>query len=185
MKTWQALTLGISVGLALTAIILIVAIPPHGTPIVLSPPPTLEPIKIFITGAIHQPGLYSLPRGSRVESAITAAGGLTGNADLNKINLAAKIADGDKITIPSVFDPTSQPLTVQATSTPISFPIDINTASLEELDALPGIGNAKAQSIIQYREENGDFQKIEDIMNVPGIGEGIYNNIKELITVQY
>jgi hypothetical protein len=70
MKTWQALTLGISVGLALTAIILIVAIPPHGTPIVLSPPPTLEPIKIFITGAIHQPGLYSLPRGSRVESAI-------------------------------------------------------------------------------------------------------------------
>lgn len=167
-------------GFLIAGIVLFIVIPPKGKSIELLPPPTPSPIFIHVDGAVQKPGLYQLDPQNRVQDAIQAAGGFLSSADTTQINLAGKIYDGQKIYVPSQQENSSAPLQTHSTN----FPININLASLDELQTLPGIGELKAKAIIQYREENGPFQEIEDILNVPGIGDSIFNNLKNMIAVK-
>lgn len=136
-------------------------------------------LKVDIEGAVKNPGVYSLKPEDRVEDAIKAAGGPLPEADLSKVSksLAAKVVDGERIIVPFFNNYNSGE---QDNS---SEKININTASLEELDKLPGIGPSTAQKIIDYREQNGGFESIEEIMEVSGIGESKFEKIKDLITI--
>ncbi len=194
MNTWKSVLLGIVLGLLISGAILLIALPPRGQPLILTPPPTVSTtIVIYITGAVQSPGVYTLNRPARVSDAVLAAGGLLPSADPISINLAAKIEDGTKIIVSSVSDPTGSDDVAGGTvpnssQTPhvtptIPYPIDINTATQSLLDELPGIGPSKAIAIITYRQEHGPFKQIEDIQNVPGIGTGLYNSMRDLITV--
>lgn len=128
-------------------------------------------IHVDIQGAISSPGLYEVNEGAYLGDLITVAGGYK-DANEECINLAHKLSDGEKVYIPF-----SNEACIEEEL------ININTATLEELDTLPGIGEAKAQNIIDYREANGYFTTTEEIMEVSGIGEQIYNDIKDLICI--
>jgi len=196
MKNILYVLIGLMAGFVLAAILLIVTRLPGGQPITLEPAPTQAPIVIQIIGEVVKPGVYTLPVGSRVQDAVEAAGGLLADADSNSINLAARLEDGQQVNIPSqnasMSVPsapvaTSAPFTVVATLTPTATSsaslININTATAEQLDALPSIGPVTAQSIVTYRQQHGPFQHIEDIMNVSGIGPVTFDKIQSLITV--
>ncbi len=133
-------------------------------------------IYVFVCGAVENPGVYELQQGSRVFEAIQAAGGFSEEAAVNEVNQAELLEDEMKLYVP-----TRQELAVQAEED--SGKININKASLADLMTLPGVGEAKANQIIQYREENGAFQSIEDIMLISGIKEGLFQKIKEYITI--
>lgn len=178
MKTWQALVLGIFVGLIAGGAIYLIASPRNHSQIeFISPTPVTE-IVISVTGNVAHPGLYTLPVGSRVNDALLAAGGILANTDLNGINLAKILEDGEQITVSA--NNTEPILSTNTTQGKIN----INQATIEELDLLPGIGTEKAQAIIDFREKNGNFVSIEDIMAVPGFGPSIFDSIKELIDVK-
>lgn len=155
-------------------------------------------IFIHICGEVNAPGVYELPKGSRVFEAVEAAGGFTGEAEEELLNLAEKLADGMKIVVLSEKEAESLTaeernslFTAQGNSGPDaesgsfkeSGPININTASKEELMTLSGVGQSKAEDIIRYREENGGFKTIEEIMKVPGIKNAGFQKIKNRITV--
>lgn len=146
-----------------------------------------EKIYVQISGEIKYPGVYEMENGDRVFQLVEKAGGLTENADLNSINLSKKLIDGEKIIIfaKKVINESSTSISQSGItpSQPKSNLININTASKEELESLPGIGPALAQRIIDYRETNGYFQTIEDIKKVSGIGDKKFEAIKNLITV--
>ncbi len=191
MKTWQAVALGAFLALICAGLIIIVSTRPHGIPYSLSDPVTPAPITIHVDGAVKNPGVYQVAKTSRVIDAIQAAGGLCSNSDTGLINLAAPLIDGSKIYIPRIGENlSSDQIGVGYESTPLitsnfsqANPLNINKASNEELTQLPGIGPTKAEEIIRYRQEHGPFTNKEDIMNVSGIGETTYNQIKDLITV--
>lgn len=148
-----------------------------------TPQATPEPIGIYILGAVEEPGVYFLPAGSRVVDAIEAAGGATAEADLARVNLAARLQDEAQIYVPKVGEETSS---IPIFSTPTresSRIVNINTATAQELETIPGIGPELAQRIVDYRMANGPFSSIEQIMDVPGIGEGTFFKIQNLITV--
>lgn len=175
---------GVLFGLFVAALIWIVARNPSGEAVILRPAPTERPVIVHISGAVPRPGVYALPDGSRVQDAIAAAGGFLAEAEKTQINLAALLVDGEKLDIPFIEGgspvlPTPG-LTVVAVTTEL---ININTASQSELEILPGIGPTTAQKIIEYREQNGDFVTIEELINVSGIGPGLYDRIKDLITI--
>ncbi|WKY43396.1 helix-hairpin-helix domain-containing protein [Eubacteriaceae bacterium ES2] len=134
-------------------------------------------IMVHVTGAVNAPGLISLPAGSRLMDAVSAAGGFTEAADQSVVNLARKIKDEEQIIIPVLGD------TGTASSVAADGRVNINTADLEELKSLPGIGDVIAQNIIDYREENGSFTQLEDLKNVTRIGDKIYESICESITL--
>lgn len=148
----------------------------QGKPISLQPSSTPKPIVVYITGAIKKPGVYQLNSASRLGLLIELAGGLTSSADQTQINLAALLFDGQHIDIPDL-----QRNTILSIDQ--LHPLNINLATINELDLLPGVGTVKAQAIITYREQNGPFSKIEDLMLVPGIGEELFSQIKPFITV--
>jgi competence protein ComEA len=197
MKPWQHILLGSFLGLAAAAVLLLIVSPPRGESIQLPPTPTAGSIAVYITGAVNHPGVVYLPRQSRVLNAIDAAGGLTEDADSESNNLAAKINDGDRIVILSrsilatriVLTSTAAADTTRGKSSVIVpvvvYPININTASAQDLENLPNIGPTKAEQIITYREQNGSFKTINDIQNVPGIGPSTFEKLKELITVDH
>ena len=153
---------------------------------------------IHITGSVKNPGIVKLKEGSRIEDAIEAAGGLTENADITKVNLAYVVEDGTKIKIPSaseedigdedIIDSKSGDNIIIEENTLSSNnstqTININKATEKEFETLPGIGPSLASKIIEYRNQNGKFESIEDIKNVNGIGDNKYEKIKDLITVK-
>lgn len=159
-----------------------------------------EKIVIYIIGSVKNPGIVELNVDSRVSDAVDSAGGLLEDADISKINLAYKLEDGQKITIPSIYDKTdedsdyedfisedsgniiSQSSSNSSISTSTS-KVNINSATQTELETLPGIGPSIASKIISYRNENGKFKSIEEIKNVSGIGDAKFENIKENICV--
>jgi len=145
-----------------------------------SPIPTPAQLAVHVTGAVLNPGVYYLPEGSRIEEALQAAGGPTAEADLSRVNLAQRVHDEEQIYVPEVGEE-SPPMPSGSPSE--GGPININTASAAGLETLPGIGPTLAQSIVDYREAHGPFAAIEDIKNVWGIGEGLFNEIRDLITV--
>ena len=139
---------------------------------------------VYVCGEVITPGLYYLDADSRVGDAIELAGGMSENANEAGINLADHIEDGAKIYIPSLEDDTASSVTSQDSGgTDDNGLVNINTASKEELTTLPGIGEARAESIIAYREESGPFSSIEDIMSVSGIKDAAFDKIKDLICV--
>lgn len=189
MKEWQKVLFSFILGLLAAGVIYLVAVPPKGTPLVLNPPPTACPIKIHISGEVLSPGLYDLPQNSRVLDAVELAGGLSSEADENAVNLAEKVYDGEKIIIPSIkefsqntseINPT-QPLSTVGEEVTSEL-IDINHATNDQLQQLPGIGPALANEIINYRTANGPFYKIEDITKVSGIGPKTFEKFKSMIT---
>ena len=156
-----------------------------------------EPIVIDVAGAVNFPGVVSLPSGSRVNDAVEKAGGLRDDADTSYVNLAAKLQDGDKVYIPNGQEqeqkPGIQPAGIitnkiannsqTASAGAADTLININTANSGQLQVLNGVGPATAQKIIDYRESNGVFKKIEDIMKVSGIGDKTFAKFKDKITV--
>ncbi len=187
MRTVLKILIGILVGFVLAGVLLLLSRRPTGTVIPLVPPPTESPIVVHVVGAVPRPGVYEFPKDARVRDAIDAAGGLLTDADITFINLAAPLEDGQQLEIPYVGGtPIAPPAATEGPVTgvpPNADLIDINTATLEQLDALPGIGPTTAQKIIDYRTEHGPFQRIEDIMDVSGIGPSTFDKIKNLITV--
>ena len=145
-----------------------------------------ETVCVHVCGAVNDPGVYYLEAGSRVHEAVEMAGGLSSDAAEEYVNLAQVITDGEQIYIPTLEEAQEQGLEIGSSSSSDedeSGLININTATSEELQSLSGIGQAKAEAIIAYREDNGDFTSIEDITNVSGIGESTYEKIKDQITV--
>ena len=156
-------------------------------------------IIVHISGQVINPGVISLDEGARIIDAINEAGGLTSEADISKVNLAYILEDAQKIYIPSINDKedaeyiledSGETLVVTSGSNQISsknkenLMININTASEDKLQELPGIGSSIATRIVSYRKENGKFNSIEDIKNVSGIGESKFNKIKNNICVK-
>ena len=142
-----------------------------------------EPLSVFVyvCGAVQKPGVYELPAGSRVYEALEAAGGLTEEADEKSLNQAELLRDGSQITVYTKEEASSLP--APAGETAGSGKVNLNTAGKELLTTLPGIGDAKADAILQYREENGGFSSIEEIMQIEGIKEKVFEKIRDLIEV--
>lgn len=155
----------------------------------VTPTSTPSPVRVYVTGAVKDPDVYRLPPGSIVKDAIQAAGGPTDDADLMRINLAQELLDQQQLYVPRIGEVDAPPPVTGGEPTPPSDKVapggrvNINTASAEELDTLPGIGPAFAQRIIDYREANGPFKSIEEITLVSGIGDATYEKIKDRITV--
>lgn len=148
-------------------------------------------ICVYVCGAVVTPGVYALPEGSRIYEALELAGGLTAEADIGVVNQAQELTDGMMIRIPAAgesstqdtiqtADPAADAATVTST---VSGLVHINTADAAQLMTLPGIGEAKAAAILQYRNQYGSFASKEDLLNVPGIGSATYRNLESQIAV--
>jgi competence protein ComEA len=137
---------------------------------------------VDVAGAVRRPGLYRLRSGSRIDDAIAAAGGATGKAQLDTVNLAAPIADGEQVVVPgrgaTVGGAAATP--PAAGSSP-SAPLDLNSATLEQLEALPGIGPVTAQKILDFRQQHGAFHSVDELQGVPGIGPAHMAQLKGLV----
>jgi competence protein ComEA len=204
MKKLWGILFGVVCGLLGAGILYLASRPPRGVAITLLPPPTPEPLVVQVDGAVVNPGVYELPMGSRVRDAVKAAGGFTAEASEQALNQVALLQSGQRVDVPAK-TPTPKPTATRSPSsiprstqpggqpspspsavseaTPTPGPININTASLEELDSLPDIGPVTAQKIIEYRQANGPFTQIEDILKVTGIGPAKFEKIKDKITV--
>jgi competence protein ComEA len=144
------------------------------------PTSTPGPLNVSVDGAVNKPGNYVLPPGGLIDDAVRAAGGPTADADLERINLAQELHSTDRVHVPRFGEvlPTLTPYGLSADGK-----IDINLADAALLETLPGIGPAIAQRIIEYREMNGAFETIEQLLDVEGIGPAKFDGIKDLVTV--
>lgn len=142
-----------------------------------------EALIVHVAGAVNQAGIYQLEQGQRVEDALQLAG-LAENAAADVLNRAALLHDGDKIIVPTTKEAEGQTVPAVNEGQGVSEDlVNINQANLQQLIALPGIGEVKGQAIIDYRTEHGAFQKLEEIKNVNGIGNAAYDKIKSRITL--
>lgn len=144
-------------------------------------PAAAKLLVVDVAGAVRQPGLYRLRDGSRIDDAIAAAGGPTEKGQLDAVNLAAPVADGEQVVVPgrgAVGEAAASP--PAAGSSP-SAPLDLNTATLEQLEALPGIGPVTAQKILDYRQAHGAFHSVSELQGVPGIGPAHMAQLKGLV----
>ncbi|MFM1905495.1 MAG: hypothetical protein RIT32_291 [Actinomycetota bacterium] len=142
---------------------------------------TFSDVFVHVVGEVKKPGVYDLPANSRVIDAIDAAGGATKDADLTSVNLARILFDGEQILIGNLSDPATSSSSSQNSATPGR--VSINTATVSQLDQLPGIGPVIASRIIEYRQQNGPFRQLTDIKNVSGIGDALYDKIKDSISL--
>ena len=144
-----------------------------------------ETLTVHVVGAVNEAGIYDLPADSRVNDALQAAGGATADAELAQVNLARPLVDGEQVFIPdeTATAGAAEGGSGEAPAGVSSGKVNINQASVSELTSLNGIGDTRAQNIITHREEHGPFNSIEDIMNVPNIASGIFEGIKDDITV--
>ena len=152
---------------------------------------TNKEITVYVSGEVNKPGIVTLNEGDRLATAVEMVGGTTDKADLNGINMAIKVQDEMHYIIPKIGDVVknnnseivSNDNTNQAEASKTS-QININTATIEELDTLPGVGEATANKIVNHRSENGEFKSIEEVKNVNGIGDKKFEEIKNLICVK-
>ena len=147
---------------------------------------TLEAvIFVDIKGEVKKPGVYQMKVGDRVKDALDAAGGLTAEADSQKVNLAQRVEDQMVIVVPKVGEE-AEAIPAGATSKEVSKEgkVNINTATVEELKTLKGVGEKKAEAIIEYRKKNGSFKTKEDLMKVRGIGKKLFESFEERIVTQ-
>ena len=138
-----------------------------------------ELVPVYVCGAVTEPGVYYVSSTGLKADALNMAGGFVEGASLDYVNLAETVVAGEKIYFPYEYEVCGGNLSQDSQSNKVN----INTATKEELMTLPGIGESKAEAIIKYREEYGPFQNIEDITNITGIKEGVYDNIKDFIIV--
>lgn len=143
-------------------------------------------VTVHVAGHVGSPGVYVLELGGRVVDAIRAAGGASAIADLDRINLAVILEDGDQVYVPAIGEIVDGGVVGRITSSRdeahASFPVNINTASAGELEALPGIGPSTAAAIVQYRNSHGSFTSTSALLDVPGIGAAKFEALKDLIT---
>jgi competence protein ComEA len=137
---------------------------------------------VHVVGAVRRPGLYRLAHGARIDDALRRAGGATRRADLSLVNLAAPLSDGTQVVVPKRAPPepagSEPPGSDEAT--PAAGPVHLNTATVEQLDELPGVGPVTAQKIIEYREQHGAFSSIDDLDAIPGIGPARLEQLREV-----
>ena len=142
-------------------------------------------IFVDIKGAVKNPGVYQMKSGDRVKDAIDAAGGLTDEADSQKVNLAQRVEDQMVIVVPKVGEEATEiPAGVTSKEAAKEGKVNINTATVEELKTLKGVGEKKAEAIIEYRKKNGSFKTKEDLMKVRGIGKKLFESFEERIVTQ-
>ena len=163
---------------------------PRASTTVVSPAPASSSagavVVVQAAGAVQHPGLYRLAPGARVDDLVTAAGGLAADADPDRLNLAALLADGQKIYVPRVGEPLPSDAATGGSSGDASIPtlpLDLNQATLQQLDGLPGIGPATAQAILDYRAQHGRFRSVDDLLSVRGIGDAKLEQIRPLVRV--
>ena len=194
MKAWQNVLIGFLGGLLLGGVILLFFLPQRGEPIqlVTATPKsaaltsaTYSTVQVHVTGAVKNPGVYVLLENARNMDAITAAGGATSEADLERINLSEFINDGQRVYVPYKGEPisTSERSSTISLSPTVPTLVNINTADADALMSLPGIGEVKAAAIIAYRETYGPFTSIEALLNVKGIGQSTLEGLREHITL--
>lgn len=182
---WWGLGYGLLGALAATGLLLALTRRPAGVPVILAELPTPVPVRVYVLGAVSTPGVYPLPAGSIVRDALAAAGGLSTRADATGLNLAAAVADGSRIEVPTMAPTPTATRPGDRPPTPSPAPvaaglININTASAGELERLPRVGPTMAERIIAGRP----FSRIEDILRVRGIGPATFEQLKGLITVE-
>lgn len=140
-------------------------------------PASVRLLVVDVAGAVRRAGLYRLPQGSRIADAVARAGGGTRRADLDLVNLAAPLADGEQVLVPA-----RGAAAAGGSGTPSpTAPVDLNSATAEQLDALPGIGPVTAQKIVDYRQAHGPFTSVDDLDAIPGIGPSRIANLKGLV----
>ncbi len=162
--------------------------PPSPVAVTSQPTPTPAPLVIFVSGAVHAPGLYALPVGARVGDALTAAGGLTSEANPDAVNQATTLRDGDQIHVPTQTEaPAGPPPGVSGAGAPPDIdtgaptsPVNINTATAAQLESLPGIGPSRAQEII----DNRPYATVDELDRVDGIGPAIVEDLRPYVTVE-
>lgn len=163
-----------------------------GIPVATSssaPPTTIDSapaptsIVVSVVGLVHNPGLLTLPDSSRVADALSAAGGVLDNADTLSLNLAQKLSDGDQVVVGAVGDSPQQQTSSTTASTAAGAPVNLNTATEAELDALPGVGPVTASAILAWRTSNGKFTDVEQLGEVDGIGPARLDKLRALVTV--
>ncbi|MFN8474153.1 MAG: ComEA family DNA-binding protein [Anaerolineae bacterium] len=185
---------GSKVDLSSTTVDSVIRVETPSPPATTVPPPSPSPlpttITVYVNGAVTHPGVYTLPEGSRVVQALTAAGGLTGAADADGLNQARPLHDGEQVYVPARGTPPPPLVGPAGAASPAGKAtaatggvVNLNTATKEELDALPGVGAVLADRIIQYRQKNGPFQRPEDLKKVPGFGgTKLFDGLKDRIT---
>ena len=158
---------------------------PRPASIVAEQPSAATSPKLFVhvVGAVRRPGLYRLREGSRIADAVTRAGGATRKADMSVVNLAAPLSDGVQVVVPRRVPAAAVEGGAAAAGTPAAShgPVHLSTATLEQLDALPGIGPVTAQKILDYRQENGGFASVDELDAVPGIGPARMEQLREVV----
>ncbi len=164
--------IGFVLGMLVAGVIWLTARERPGVPVELRPAPTPWGVTVHVVGAVATPGVYSLPEGARVADAIAAAGGLLTTADEAALNLAARLEDGQQVIVFSRAEFTGHSR------------LDINRATVDQLDTLPGLSRAAAENIVAYRQVNGFFLSVEDLLEVPGIGPATLDSIRDWITVE-
>ena len=138
-------------------------------------------VVVDVVGAVRRPGLYRLAQGSRIADAVTRAGGVTTKADLAQVNLAAPLADGEQVVVPRRGAPGAGVAAGGAAPGAPASPVQLSTATLEQLDTLPGVGPATAQKILDYREKHGAFSSVDELDAVPGIGPKRLEQLREVV----
>lgn len=138
-------------------------------------------VVVDVVGAVRRPGLYRLAQGSRIADALARAGGATGKADLAQVNLAAPLADGEQVVVPRRGPPGTAAGGAPPASGAPAGPVQLSTATLEQLDTLPGVGPATAQKILDYREKHGAFSSVDELDAVPGIGPKRLEQLRDLV----
>jgi competence protein ComEA len=156
-------------------------------PLPAGPPASPAELVVHVTGEVRGPGVVRLPAGSRVQDAIDAAGGPTRRARTDSVNLARLLVDGEQVVVLGRGDPLPPPAGPGGGSTPGAAapgtPVNLNTATLDQLDALPGIGPVLAQRILDWRAANGRFSAVDELGEVSGIGEATLGDVRALVTV--
>ncbi len=181
--------LGILAAVFIFLVVFLTARAPAGQPIELQPTVSPQPIVVYVLGAVRYPGVYSLAPDSRVIDAVQAAGGFLDSALVVEVNVASRLEDGQRLQIPGTGELPTPAFIIGdgglfLTPTPFEGAlININTADIALLDTLNGIGPSLAQRIIDYREANGPFQIVDDLLKVSGIGPTTLDKIRPLITV--
>jgi competence protein ComEA len=156
------------------------AVTPLAAP-VRAKPAAAKLVVVDVAGAVRHAGLYRLRSGSRIDGAIAAAGGPTAKAQLDSVNLAAPVADGEQVVVPGRGAAGAVAATPAAAGSSPSAPLDLNSATLEQLESLPGIGPVTAQKILDYRQTHGAFHSVAELEGVPGIGPAHMAQLKGLV----
>jgi competence protein ComEA len=136
---------------------------------------------VHVVGAVRRPGLYRLRDGSRIADAVARAGGATRRADLSLVNLAAPVSDGSQVVVPRRAPPAAPGAPPAEDPAAAAGPVHLNTATVEQLDELPGVGPVTAQKIVDYREQHGAFSSVDDLDAIPGIGPARLEQLRDLV----